>query len=612
MSKTSLPEAFIVGTAGHIDHGKSTLVRALTGVDPDRLPEEKRRGITIALGFATLSLPSGRVASFVDVPGHERLVRTMVAGATGMDAVLLCVSAVEGVMPQTREHLDILGLLGVRRGLVVLTMADLVDEELAELAEEDARSTVAGTFLEGAPILRTSATTGAGLPELVKELDKLPVQARDSAGPFRLPVDRSFVRRGFGTVVTGTVASGQVQDGDELIILPQGERTRVRGVQVHGQARSGSRAGYRTALNLAGVEKDELPRGTVVASPKGVPLSSILDVRYHHLPSAPKLKRSERVRLLIGTAEVMASLHAIEGEVEPGAHPLLQLRTAEPVVALQGDRFVLRRESPVITLGGGVVIDPMAPKARPRDAARIAGELRRLEAKEPLAWLERAGAAGLSVAEASERPGGLPAEAVRLGDRVFTPAIAAQLRDQLLASLHAFHAENPLLPGAPRRALLRGELGSLDGATFDALLDALAAEGALIAEGPRARLSGWSVQRSPEDIASEALIRGRLEAAGLIAPETAELLEGVSRGELLLSLMMEEGTVLRIGGRYHDRRVVERMADQVRAQLAAEGELSPGRFKDLTGLTRKHAIPLLEWLDSQKITRRQGEVRVAR
>ena len=266
---SATPDTFVVGTAGHIDHGKTALVRALTGVDLDSLPEEQRRGITIALGFTHLALADGRRAAFVDVPGHERLVRTMIAGASGLDAVVLCVSAVEGVMPQTREHLDILGLLGVRHGLVALTMVDLLGEgsdaeEMLELAVEDVQDAIAGTFLEGAPILPTSAKEILGLEALTSALAALPVEKRDADGPFRLPVDRGFLRRGFGVVITGTVLSGRVQDGQEVLLLPQGEKARVRGIQVHGAEVGESLSGLRTALNLAGPQRDDLPRGTVV------------------------------------------------------------------------------------------------------------------------------------------------------------------------------------------------------------------------------------------------------------------------------------------------------------------------------------------------------------
>ncbi|MCB9741941.1 MAG: selenocysteine-specific translation elongation factor [Alphaproteobacteria bacterium] len=607
-----LPDAFVIGTAGHIDHGKTSLVRALTGVDLDRLPEEKRRGITIALGFTTLALPSGRVASFVDVPGHERLVRTMIAGACGLDAVLLCVSAVEGVMPQTREHLDILGLLGVHTGLVVLTMGDLVDEDLAELAVEDARDAVVGTFLEGAPILMTSAHAGAGLAELTEAIDRLPLKPRPEGGPFRLPVDRSFVRRGFGSVVTGTVLSGEVQDGDELVLLPDGERTRVRGLQVHGEPHGHSVVGYRTALNLAGVEREQLPRGTVVASPQGVPVTSMMDGSYRQLRGAPPLSSGDRVRLLLGTAEVMAVAYPVGEDIEPGAEGFLQLRTAEPVVAMPGDRFVLRRESPVTTLGGGEVLDPWAPKLRRRDHALAESQLRRLAEGERVVYLERAGASGLSRAEFQERVGARPEDAQVLGDQVLSEAALEALSAALLEELAQAHAANPLAPGINRRALHRGSLLALQAPAFDALLRQAAEAGSLRIEGARCAAPGWSVQLSPTHEADLDRLRTRLRAAGLAAISTGELLEEVAEGEALLNLLVDGGEAEKIGGRFHHVPALDALVAEVKAALQAEGELTPGRFKELTGLTRKNAIPLLEWLDSKRITRRDGDRRVAR
>lgn len=607
--------AFVVGTAGHIDHGKTSLVRALTGVDLDRLPEEKRRGITIALGFTTLRLPSGRVASFVDVPGHERLVRTMIAGATGLDAVILCVSAVEGVMPQTREHLDILGLLGLQRGLVVLTMADLVDPELLELAVEDARDAVRGTFLEGAPLLPTSAQTGAGLTELLAALDALPVQPRSAAGPLRLPIDRCFVQRGFGAVVTGTIQSGEVHDGDEVVLLPSGERARVRGVQVHGQPAASSRAGTRTALNLAGVEREELTRGAVVCSPTGVPATSIFDARTRHLPGAPALEAGTRVRILLGTAEVMGVVDPLDAErLEPGASALVQLRCAEPLVALPGDRFVLRRESPVQTLGGGVVLDPWAPRVRRREQAQAVALLTRLEAGDAAALLERAGPAGLPLAEARARLRSLgqQGEWPQLADRVLAPAALDALERALEKAISAYHADHPLSSGAGRRELRRGPLAALEPAAFDALIERAHKAGRLEIDGPRLRAAGWRVQLSPALAQAQERLHQRLAEAGLAALETAELLEGLPEGEALLVLAQEAGAVEKVGGRHTARAALEQLTRTVREELAARGELSPGRFKELTGLSRKHAIPLLEWLDAQKITRRVGETRLPR
>ncbi len=612
---------FVVGTAGHIDHGKTSLVRALTGVDLDSLPEEKKRGITIALGFTHLALADGRRAAFVDVPGHERLVRTMIAGASGLDAVVLCVSAVEGVMPQTREHLDILQLLGVRHGLVALTMVDLLGDDddaqdMLELAADDVADAVAGTFLEGAPVVATSAHQGQGLDALTQAIASLPVGARDASGPFRLPVDRCFLRRGFGVVITGTVLSGTVRDGDEVVLLPQGERARVRGIQVHGASEPESRSGLRTALNLAGPQREDLARGTVVASTQGVAVTSILDVRYQHLPDAPALERGARVRLLIGTAEVMAVADALDDPdrpVAPGERRLLQLRCAEPIACLPGDRLVLRRQSPVTTLGGGEVLDPWAPRVRRRDAGAAVALLARLEAGDGLARIARGGPLGLTRAQALERLGTLPDGAVSLGDRVLDPPSALALSQALLEDLAATHQAAPLSTGIGRRELRRGRLSGLSAPAFDALIARLEQAQALIVQGPRVRLPGWEVHLDGTHERARDGLLARLTGAGLEGSALKDVLEeGLPGGDALVALMCELGQVERVAGRLFRRDVLDRLVDDVRGLLAREPVLSPQAFKELTGLSRRGAIPLLEWLDSQGVTRRQGDGRVAR
>src|ERR1043166_6041104 len=382
----------IVGTAGHIDHGKTALVRALTGVDADRLPEEKRRGITIDLGFAELDLGDVRVG-FVDVPGHERFVKNMLAGAHGIDLVALVVAADEGVMPQTREHFDICRLLGVRAGLVVITKTDTVDEELLELVRAEADELVAGSFLEGAPVVAVSSRTGAGVEELKSKLHEaaLAVPARDSDAVTRLPVDRSFTMRGFGAVVTGTLVAGEIAEGQELELLPAGARVRVRGLQGHGAAGKAATAGQRTAVNLGGVEAASVVRGMVLAPAGRLSPTQIMDARVSVLNDAPRaLKTRQRVRVHHGTAEVLARVVVLEaagepGEIAPGASGLVQLRLESPVVALPGDRFILRTYSPQRTVAGGEVLDAHAPKHRGRERA---------SARERLASLEGATASG--------------------------------------------------------------------------------------------------------------------------------------------------------------------------------------------------------------------------
>jgi selenocysteine-specific elongation factor len=611
----------VVGTAGHIDHGKTTLVRALTGVDLDSLPEEKRRGITIALGFTQLELEKGRRAAFVDVPGHERLVRTMIAGASGLDAVVLCVSAVEGVMPQTREHLDILQLLGVRHGLVALTMADLLGDdeeaqEMVELAIDDVQETIAGTFLAGAPIVVTSAVEGRGLDDLRAAIAALPVEKRETTGPFRLPVDRCFLRRGFGVVITGTVLSGQIRDGDDVVLLPSGEKARVRGIQVHGNKVTCSSSGLRTALNLAGPQRQDLPRGAVVASTSGVAVTSVLDVRYRHLSGAPILERETRVRLLVGTAEVMAVADPLDDRdspVLPGESRLLQLRCAEPVACLPGDRFVLRRQSPVTTLGGGEILDPWAPRVRRRNASRAVTLLERIEAGDGLARIDRGGALGLARTDVLERLGSIPDHAIDLGVRVLTAPAVDVLERHLLADLAQTHTRFPLATGIGRRELRRGRLAGMEATAFDALIARLEQAGALVVEGPRVRLPDWQVVMEPAHQKAVDQLIALLLRKGLDTPSLKDVLEGgLVGGEALIALLVEQGRVHRIGGRLYAAEPLSQLIDNVRRTLAEIGELSPQTFKELTGLSRRGAIPLLEWLDSQKVTRRMGDVRVAR
>lgn len=603
------PAHLVVGTAGHIDHGKTSLVRALTGIDLDRLPEERARGITIALGFTWLDLPGGRRIAMVDVPGHERLVRTMVAGASGMDAVLLCVSASEGVMPQTREHLDILGLLGVQHGVIALTMTDLVDEEMLELAQLDVEDAVSGTFLEGAPVLATAAgPRPAGLDALKQALAALPRPPRPEGGPFRLPADRAFVQRGFGTVITGTVRGGRLSDGDEVELLPEGLRARVRGVEVHGEAADAATQGQRAALNLAGVERDDLHRGSVVMHPGVAEAASVIDVRYRHLDAAPPVVDGTRARLLVGTAEVMGVLAIVDPGVEalePGWRGFVQVRTDSPVVALPGDRVVLRRESPVETLGGGIVLDPWSRRVRRRDRERAHAELSRLQAGEAGVRLLRAGDAGLS--EAGLRIRGVEG-GVRLGERWVHADRVARLEALLVEGLAAHHAEQPLSPGTSRRGLHRPPLGHLTTAAYDDLLARLIEQGRVASAGARIRSPGFEVRLDPAQRRRSDALVARAAAAGLEGPKAAEILQAEPALTLLL---LDDGVLVRVRDHILHAPALQALRDRVLAHLAQHGTLSPTDFKDLTGLSRRHAIPLLEWLDTQRVTVRDGDTRRA-
>lgn len=603
--------ALVVGTAGHIDHGKTSLVRALTGVDLDSTPEEQARGITINLGFTPLDLPSGRRVGFVDVPGHERLVRTMIAGATGIDAVLLCVSAVDGAMPQTREHLAILDLLGVRNGAVVLTMADLVDDDMLELAAEDVQDAVAGTFLEGAPVVATSSVTKRGVEEVLQVVSAFPDTIRSESGPFRMPVDRSFSRPGFGTVATGTTWSGAVDDGSTVTLLPQGVTARVRGIEVHGDKVGRALPGRRTALNLAGTE--QVPRGTVVTL-GSVPTPQMVDVRYTHLAGAPPLKDGAAVRVLLGTAERLGRF-VIAGPLDvvvAGTQVWAQLRLEAPLPCLPGDRFVVRRPSPAETLGGGAVVDPWAPKLRRRDQAQAAAQLQRLSEGDVTVLLERAGEEGLTPEAWAERGGANVGEV--LGDRRVAAPIAARLQGALLEALAAYHEAQPLSLGAHRRELRRDRLAHLTDRMFDALLERLSAISAVRIEGPLIRVEGFAVALSATEQALRDRVLRVVSEAALSGVAPKKLHEAVPspKVQALLRLLEAEGSLTEVTGiGWVDPAALTGLEASLGIWFGDNAELSPGDFKELTGLTRKAAIPLLEWLDRGKLTRRNGGVRVA-
>jgi selenocysteine-specific elongation factor len=597
----------VIGTAGHIDHGKTSLVRALTGVDLDSAPEERARGITISLGFTHLRLPSGRVAAFVDVPGHERLVRTMISGASGLDAVMLCVAAPEGVMPQTREHLDILNLMGITQGFVVLTMCDLVDADTIAFARMEIEDITAGTFLEGHPVLETVAGDApAGLEQVIATIDAIADQPRAAEGPFRLPIDRAFIQKGFGTVATGTARAGAIQDGAEVRIEPVGIKARIRGMQVHGEAVKQTQAGFRTAINLAGIERDDLSRGMVIVSEMGASPASILDVQLHILPTAPSIESGTRVRLLVDTAEVMAVLDVIGAAyVEPGRTAWAQLRTETPIVAMPQDRFVLRRESPVETLGGGTILDPWAPRARKKRHADITAELEALHGGDTTIFLKRAGPQGLG--REARRQRGVTADTL-LGDRAIHSDWMDHFRNAVIEQLTEWHKAHPLVPGAPRQALHIGSLSALDDRAFFALLATLETEGAVVLAGPRIRLESFSVQLDPAQRTARDALEQALRQAGLTGLKYAET---VTADGDLLHMLLGTQRAERIGAQVVHKALVDAMVSDVRQHLAAQGQLKPADFKALTNLSRKYAIPMLEWLDAKKVTQRRGDSRFA-
>lgn len=609
--------SIIVGTAGHIDHGKTALVRALTGTDTDRLKEEKARGISIDLGFAHLSL-GGVSAGFVDVPGHERFVRNMLAGATGIDVVLLVVAANESVMPQTREHFAICRLLGIERGVIALTKCDLADAGTLAIARAEVEELVRGSFLEGAPVVPVSAITGEGLAQLRGALAEAARSARgkDTTRHFRLPVDRAFALRGFGPVITGTVAAGRVRLGEEIELDPLGLRARVRGIHHHGRAVAEAGAGERAALNLAGVDLAPLRRGLVAGPPGLFRPTTDFGARIELLESAPALRSRAPVHFHAGAAELEGELRWLDrDEARPGARLLARVVLKAPAVLLPGDRFVLRRFSPLETIGGGVVLDPHpAPMRR----APLHEWLARLEPAGPAerlaAWAE-ATPHGCALAELVARSGARPEEIraaglIEAGDHFLTPRQHSTLKETLAAATLRFHQQHPLAEGIPRAELRSRLLADAPAALFDALLrdhPELTAQGELI----RHRAHSRSLNAAEAE--AERHIEAAFARAGLAAPNPADVLAqaGVEAGkaQALLQGLLRAGRLVRINAEL----VVHASAlDTLRALLAARkgSQFGVPEFKAWTGVSRKFAIPLLEYCDRQRLTRRDGDRRL--
>jgi selenocysteine-specific elongation factor len=618
--------SFIVGTAGHIDHGKSALVLALTGTDPDRLKEEKERGITIDLGFAHADLGGGVVASFIDVPGHERFVRNMLAGAHGIDAVLLVVAADESVMPQTREHFHICQLLGIPRGLVALTKCDLADAETQALAEMEVRELIAGSFLEDAPVLKVSARTGHGLDGLRRSLLEMARQAgeRPADGLLRLPVDRVFTLRGFGTVVTGTLVSGRLESGEELEILPSGRRARVRGLQVHGRPVDWVAAGSRAAVNLAGLEVDELARGDVLARPGTVLSSSILDVELTLLPGEKPLKDQARVRVHIASAERLARVRMLQAaRLDPGKTVRAQLRLERPAAAGRGDRLVVRSYSPASTIGGAVVLDPLSPRRR-RDAsvAPLGTDL----ATTAGALVEEAGPAGIdaptlaarltvplaALTAAMESRTGL-ARVGRDPVRYVSARALDALAEKVRTLLQRFHADNPLKAGMPREELRRRVFSRAATGAFERVLDGLTDRGELRIEAEAVALGRHAVRLSPAEEATRQALLARAREAGLagIGSSKPAVAGGDARlAERVVRVLLAEGRLRRVGETVVDAGALDDLKAEVRRRWPPGTRLDVAGFKDLTGLSRKFVIPLLEYLDRERVTRRTGNDRL--
>jgi selenocysteine-specific elongation factor len=615
----------VVGTAGHIDHGKSALVEALTGVHPDRLEEEKRRGITIDLGFADCELPPDGVVGLVDVPGHERFVRHMVAGASGIDAVLLVVAADEGIKPQTEEHVAICGLLGLTRGIVVLTKADLVEPDLREVAAIETREFLEGTFLEASPLLTVSARTGEGIGSVRDALRDLLRHAvsRPSGGVPRLPVDRAFVLKGFGTVVTGTLVSGTLREGDEVEILPGDKRGRIRGLQVHGKKAQAAEAGRRVAVNLQGLDCAEAPRGSTVTAPAALRTTRRALVIAELLPGAPPaLKRGGAIRFHIGTCERAARLRFLPSHEQGG--PNAEVVLSEETVLLPADRFVLRRPAPFDTVGGGIVLDAHPPRGR-----RVGrGALRHARPGEGAAILERiartgvsgcppeevARELGLSAAEVDALAAPLQArdDLVRAAGRLVAGEAWRAAGRSVSEALAAFHAAEPLRAGMPREALRARAVREMPPEIFRELLSALAGEGSVRLLGERVAIATHRVVLSPTEAALASRIDETFRNAGLDPPSIDAVLggSGEKAGAPILEHLIEEGRLVKIrDGRLFHAEALDALRRKVRAHARTSSTMDVGTFKEIAGVTRKNAIPLLEQLDAERVTRRVGNLR---
>jgi len=626
----------IVGTAGHIDHGKSALVEALTGTNPDRLEEEKRRGITIDLGFAFLDLGDVRLG-LVDVPGHERFVRNMLAGVGGIDLVLLVVAADESIKPQTREHFDICRLLAIPRGMVALTKMDLVDADVLELVRLEVEEFLRGSFLEGAPIVSVSARTGQGLAHLKQELLRVAgeVPGKDPSRYFRLPIDRAFAIKGFGTVVTGTLVSGSVKPEDEVELFPVRRRVRVRGVQSGGQAIERAVAGQRTALNLAGVDLAEVERGMVLASPGRFQPTRRLDARVTLLGSARRLKSRARAHFHQGTAETVAEIVLLaREELAPGDSAFAQLRSKDPVLVLPGDRFILRQFSPVVTIGGGVVLDALAPRHRQRDQHVLPylSTADRGNREEILAAMAATYPHGLEMAQIVARTGWLEAEvreaAAKLAQAgtlriiaqqplvVVSAASLAECVSRVRAEVENFHRANPLVEGISKEDVRTRAAAEARPEVFRAALDELVAAGAIVVSGDIVKRAGREIALLPEEAHAKEQIAQEFARAGLAVPSLKEVLAKLpveaKRAQKLLQLLLRERELVKVSEElvFH-RTAIERLRGMLAEYKKKNGERLPiAAFKELTGVTRKYAIPLLEHLDRERITRRAGDERI--
>ncbi len=630
----------ILGTAGHIDHGKTSLIKAISGTDTDRLKEEKERGITIELGFAALDLPGGQHLGIVDVPGHEKFVKNMVAGATGIDIVVMVIAADEGVMPQTREHMEICTLLGVKYGLVAVTKIDMVDEEWLELALEDIRDFVKGTFLEEAPVAAVSSTTGKGIPEFIETLDDMAAKIPDRphSDLFRLPIDRVFTMKGFGTVITGTLISGQVKVGEPIMIYPSGITSKVRGIQVHNQSAEQAAAGMRTAINFQGLEKEAIRRGEVLSKPGNLVASYMVDVSLHYLTSNKKpLKNRTRVRFHTGTSEVLGNAILLDRkELLPDEGTVVQLRLDTPVALVKDDRFVIRSYSPVYTIGGGKVINPI-PLKHKRFKPETVDNLKALDDQAPDAIIAvqvaAAGYQGISFSHLKMMTN-LPDKQL---DKILQTLLSHKtliqvekenrlyihqngfdkLKKDIQHQLAAYHKANPLRTGMPKEELKTKFSPLLTSKLFNLTLNQVIKEKDVAQEENMIRLASHAVSLGGKQADVRDKILKTYLKAGLQPPYFKELVKSLDsdtkRANDVLQHLVAEGTIIKVKeDLYFHSQAIKGLKNKLIEYLTAQGEITTPQFKEMTGVSRKYVIPLAEYFDATQVTLRVGDVRKRR
>jgi selenocysteine-specific elongation factor len=625
----------IIGTAGHVDHGKTELVKALTGVDTDRLKEEKERGISIDLGFAPLHLPGGILAGVVDVPGHERFVKNMLAGAGGVDLVILVVAADEGVMPQTREHLDILQLLHVQKGVIAITKVDLVDEEWLMLVEEEVRELLKGTRLEGAPMVPVSVVTGQGLEELRQHLAQMAkeVEPKPVSGPARLPIDRVFSISGFGTVVTGTLFSGKIKLGDVVEILPQGVQVRVRSLQVHGQKVEEACAGQRVAVNLTGVEVHQISRGDVLVTPDAFVSEKRLTAFLHLLPRVNRnLENWQRVRFHLATKETFGRVRLLDHQqLRPGENGFVQIELEEPVVAAVGDRFVLRAYSPVTTIGGGEIIEIGGLRYRrfrtwviehlerkmsgaPED--KIAEELQRL--KRPVTVKELATRTGMNDEEVKEITAGMEKSgkigAFEVSGEVFLVSVSRirEWQETAVNALKEYHQHYPLRAGMPKEELRTRFFDFLPPRFYQLLLEAWVKEGVFVFRDQAIALPDFSASLTQEQERILEKLLAKFQENPFAPPNEEEVMALLGKeGSELLQYALQKGFLVKLGeGLYFSKEAISRAWGIIENHLQQHQEITVAQARDLLETSRRYCIPLLEYFDREKKTRRIGDKRV--